>query len=240
MTATPTSLSRTAHMTADLGGEGDPAGQRVGGLFRKNRRRRDRGGASRLVAAMKLFLPAAALVLVALIVLWPQLLPDRTNFRLGDSTVDLSDSDGLRMEKPRYVGVDQKDRPYELMAAMASQETEDSRFVQLRAPKADLTTQSGAWAAVSAENGTYDREGHTVDLRDQVTVFYDTGYVISTDRALVDLNAGQVISPTPVVGNGPAGIAEGEGMRIDENGARVLFTGRSRVVVDPRAARSGG
>ena len=83
--------------------------------------------ASRLVVLMKLVLPALALALITLIISWPQLIADHTKFRLGDKikTVFMATTDGLSMDQPRYVGVDDNDRPYEVTAFRASQQSPD-------------------------------------------------------------------------------------------------------------------
>ncbi|HEY9568190.1 MAG TPA: hypothetical protein VIR38_08870, partial [Thalassobaculum sp.] len=52
--------------------------------------------ASRLVAAMKMLLPAIALCLVALVVIWPQLLRDPGEVVLRGERITPSDADTLR------------------------------------------------------------------------------------------------------------------------------------------------
>ena len=187
--------------------------------------------ASRLVAMMKLLLPALALAMVGLIVAWPQLLPDHSQFRIGDARITASDVDGLRMENPRYVGVDENKQPYQLTARVARQDGGDSNLVQLDSPKADLMIRGAQWVALQAGNGIYDKRGHTIQLTHGVTVFHDAGYSFTSATARVDLQAGSAASDDPIQGQGKAGEVSGEGFRIEDSGARILFTGKARLLL---------
>lgn len=194
---------------------------------------RDIARASRFVALMKLVLPALAVALVGLVFAWPNLLPDQSQFRLGSINVDKTIVDGLRMDNPRYVGVDEEARPYEVAAAVAIQEGEDSNVIMLQLPRADLLVESKAWVALQAADGLYDRDTQTLALSGGVVVFHDDGYQFQTPTATIDLEAGTAASDDPVVGQGMAGSVEGEGFRLLDRGARIIFTGRSRLVIFP-------
>ncbi|UUX51759.1 LPS export ABC transporter periplasmic protein LptC [Nisaea acidiphila] len=191
--------------------------------------------ASRLVVLMKLILPALALAIVALIVSWPQLIPDHTKFRLGDQarSVLASATDGLSMDQPRYVGVDEEQRPYEITAERASQDNPDSDRLDLVAPQADLAVNQEEWLALSATAGIYDKKKKTIDLSGGVTVFHDRGYTVSSDSARVLLDEGMATSDDPVSAHGQSGTATGEGFRIYNRGERIVFTGKSKVVLYP-------
>src|SRR3546814_2051917 len=90
-----------------------------------------------------MLLPAIALGLVALVVIWPQLLRDPGEVVLRGERITPSDADTLRVANPRYVGVDEKQRPYEIIADSARQERESSNDVHLVHPQADLPTEGG-------------------------------------------------------------------------------------------------
>ncbi|WP_193184050.1 LPS export ABC transporter periplasmic protein LptC [Nisaea sediminum] len=196
--------------------------------------------ASRMVVLMKLILPALALAIVALIVSWPQLIPDHTKFRLGDKAKNLLAvaTDGLSMDQPRYVGVDDAQRPYEITAQRASQDSHESDRLDLVAPQADLAVNEEEWLALSAAAGIYDRKQKTIDLSGGVTVFHDRGYTVTSESARVLLDEGMATSDDPVSAHGQSGIATGEGFRIYDRGERIVFVGKSKVVLYP--AQLGG
>ena len=191
--------------------------------------------ASRIVVLMKLILPALALAIIALIISWPQLIPDHTKFRLGDKVknVLVAATDGLSMDQPRYVGIDEELRPYEVTAARASQQSHDDDRLDLVNPQADLAVNDEEWMALSAAAGVYDKKQRTIDLSGGVTVFHDRGYTVTSDTARVLLDKGVATSDDPVSAHGQSGVATGEGFRIYGRGERIVFTGKSKVVLYP-------
>src|SRR5262245_47222395 len=62
---------------------------------------------SRFVSLLKFLLPAAALTLIALLLLWPQMNPVPTKVGFIKATVE--DLENLRMRAPRMIGRDEKD-----------------------------------------------------------------------------------------------------------------------------------
>lgn len=194
--------------------------------------------ASRTVALMKLLLPALALAIVALILTWPQLIPDHANFRLGDNPLRVTPSvtDGLTMDNPRYVGVDEQQRPFQVTARRASQVSRDANRLQLETPQADIAIAPDEWLALTAKRGIYDKNARTIDLDGDVTLYHDRGYTLSSPSARVSLSEGSVSGDQPISGHGPSGTVEGEGFRVLDRGARFVFTGKSKVTFVPAEA----
>ena len=193
-------------------------------------RHRPAARASRLVALMKLVLPAAALAIVALTFAWPQLLPDQREIRIGDAKIAGVNVDGLVMDNPRFIGTDSDQRPYQITATSASQRGKGDQLVYLQDPKADILMKNSGWVAMTARAGIYDKKVETVDLSGEVTLFYDRGYQFASNSARVDLRAGTAEGRQPVSGHGEGGRIEGEGFQLFDRGARIIFTGRSKAV----------
>lgn len=200
-------------------------------------RRRPPARASRLVAMMKLLLPATALAIVGLTVAWPQLLPSQGEFRVGEGGVAGAHIDGLVMDNPRYVGVDDQRRPYQVSAGTASQQAKSDTHIYLDGPKADMLVSDDSWVALTAESGIYDRSIEVVELTGGVTIFYDRGYQFQSDSARIDLRAGTASGDRPVTGHGEAGEISGQGFRIFDRGARIIFTGRSTAILNGVAGK---
>lgn len=184
---------------------------------------------SRLVAAMKMLLPAIALCLIALVVVWPQLLQHGDIMR--GPRIASSDADTLRVANPRYVGVDEKDRPYEIIADAARQESESADEVQLDNPQADLMTESGAWMTLTASTGLWHKREELVDLGGGVAVFHEAGHQLASETARINLGEGTAMSEDPTTGQSPGGNVAGEGFRLYDRGARIIFTGKAKAVL---------
>jgi len=193
-------------------------------------RRRPAARASRLVAFMKLVLPATALAIVAITFAWPQFLTDQREIRLGEIKMTGMNVDGLVMDNPRFVGTDAERRPYQVTAASASQRGKADQLIYLQAPKADILMKNSGWVAMTADAGIYDKKADIVDLSGGVTLFYDRGYQFTSESARVDLRSGTAEGRQPVIGHGEGGSVEGEGFELFDRGARIIFTGRSKAV----------
>jgi lipopolysaccharide export system protein LptC len=184
---------------------------------------------SRFVSLLKFLLPAAALTLMALLLLWPQMNPLPT--KIGFSKVTVEDLENLRMLAPRMIGRDEKDQPYTITAEQATQDAGSSDVTDLVRPKGDIQINTGAWVALTADTGKYNKQSQMLHLQGNVNVFHDAGYEIQTTSADVNLDKGDAQGDEPVVGQGPDSELQGQGFRLYNKGARIVVTGQSRVVI---------
>jgi lipopolysaccharide export system protein LptC len=196
--------------------------------------------ASRSVAVLKIALPLVAMVLLGLVLAWPRLNPDPREFRLGAGNLPINvEAEASRMLKPRYVGTDETNQPFTVTANQATHAGSAVRIL-LAEPKADVTLKDGAWVAVEAREGLYDRVHNTLGLRGSVQVFHDAGYEFRTEAADIDMQAGTANGTQPVEGQGPFGHLNAEGFQILDRGSRILFTGKARVELRPDQAKKAG
>ena len=75
---------------------------------------------------------------------------------------------------------------------------------------------------------------------DTVQDLDDDGYEFQTEEARIDFRIGAASGDTPVKGHGPFGTVDAEGFRIVESGNRIIFNGKSRLVIFPTATKPGG
>jgi lipopolysaccharide export system protein LptC len=188
---------------------------------------------SRSVAVLKVALPLLAMVLLGLVLAWPRLNPDPREFRLGAGNLPINvDAEASRMLKPRYVGTDEGNQPFQVIADQATHAGSADRIL-LAEPKADVTLKDGSWVAVQAREGLFDRVQNTLGLRGEVQIFHDAGYEFRTESADIDMKVGTARGDQPVEGQGPFGHLKAEGFEILDRGARILFTGKARVDLRP-------
>jgi lipopolysaccharide export system protein LptC len=185
---------------------------------------------SRRVAYLKLMLPAIALLIVTLILAWPQIGRDDTRVRFGGK-ISNEEAETLRMSNARYVGTDDQQRPYVVTSALATRESAHAPATDLQTPKADMTTAGGAWLALTAETGVYHNDAKLLDLAGDVSLFHDGGTEFHTDRARADLSDSSAAGDDPVDGQGPSMTIKSEGFRLFDRGARIVFTGKAHLVL---------
>ncbi len=190
---------------------------------------------SMFVGFMKVLLPALAAALMLLVVAWPQFTIDDSGFRLSVSKLAPDQADSLTMLNARFDGLDEEERPYTLTADMATQSDSDKDLVELELPKADITLEDGTWLALTARSGEYRQQSRILDLTGSVSLFHDQGFELRTEAARVDLVKGRAVGALPVQGQGGAGLIQAEGFRVLDRGARIIFTGKAHMIVNPEA-----
>jgi lipopolysaccharide export system protein LptC len=107
--------------------------------------------------------------------------------------------------------------------------------MQLETPEADITLNGGAWVALTADSGLYDRDGGSLELTGAVNMFHDGGYQFRTTEAIIDLDAGTASGSKPVEAQGPFGQLSAEGFKVIDEGRTVLFEGKAKMRVYPGA-----
>ena len=197
---------------------------------------RDRAGGryTMFVSSMKLVLPGAAILLLALAILWPSL--SRTGGNIAANVKDdLKSVRGqlrnFEMEAPIYVGVDDKNRPFKLRAKLARQASAKADQVSLVQPRANVTLESGNYVAISASHGDYSKTSRILKLKGDVNVYHDANYTFKTQEATVDMKKNTAWGNKPVVATGPQARIHARGFRVIEGGQTVLFLGKSKVIL---------
>ncbi|MBM3569957.1 MAG: hypothetical protein FJX46_14520 [Alphaproteobacteria bacterium] len=194
----------------------------------------DVGSGSRaLVRWLKIGLPLAALVLVGLVLAWP----DPTRKGAGLQLV-FSPGDGKAGQPGliggRFVGLDRKGQPFVVTANTALQRI-GLQVYDLVDIQADIGRKDGGWIGIKALRGVLDRERQTLALDGGIEIYSDSGYEFATHAALIELKQGRVVSTVPVQGQGPAGTIVADGLVVLERGRVMEFAGPVRARIFPRA-----
>lgn len=209
------------------------------GLRRWRRRKRlgvfMSSGYGLFVGVMKVLLPALAAMFILLLLAWPEIDQGEKGVDLSLSELTLDRPENMSMLNARFTGFDDKERPFLVTADTASQTEDNEDLIALELPKADITLKDGAWVALTAREGFYDRELQTVDLSGQVSLYHDRGFELHTETARIDLQGGTAMSRDPVTGQGTFGTIEAEGLDYFDQGNRIVFTGPSRLLLYPEA-----
>ncbi len=213
----------------------------------------------RLIKALQWILLGLAVASLATGFLWPQFWPDEDRIRIGvsiseDSAASKAEirrllavtSERLAKVAPevaaepitgdsvlgaRFVGATDSGRPYVLTADFIQTSEDTGPRMLLNAPNGKMTLEDGTTITLSARAGVYDRSTEIMTLAGDVTLVHGAGYDMRSESARIDLATMTARGSDPVVAKGPDGTASGEGFEIDENGSRIVFTGKSRATL---------
>lgn len=188
---------------------------------------------SRFVGTAKRLLPLLAVGLLILVAVWPRLDLHFDGLSLVPKT-DPRLAHDLRMLHTHYSGVDRQNRPFVVTADAAEQLSNDiNDLIGLEDPKADMTTARGGWFESSAYTGTYQPQSKLLDLFGEVALYNDRGDEFHTDSARVDMAHSTAQGDERITGQGPFGHVVGDGFRVLDRGATVIFTGHANLVLEP-------
>lgn len=140
----------------------------------------------------------------------------------------------------KYDGKDDKGRPFSITADSASHVDGDDRHISLKKPLADITMSSGAYVALTANDGLLDRDADVVTLSGDVTLFHDNGLSFQTDSATIDLKAKTAEGNDPVEGQNGDGELVAQGFRVRDDGDTIEFTGKAYMKIYPKQKDKGG
>jgi lipopolysaccharide export system protein LptC len=185
---------------------------------------------SRLLGLAKIVLPGTGLAILAVALLWQDIVPQAVS---GRSLPKLG-LDALRrheMSAPKFVGADEKNRPYQVEAKSARLAHAKSDTVILEQPKANITLESGSWVAVTSRDGEFNQKTRVITLIGDVQVFHDANYTFKTERATFDTAKNRAWGDHPVFATGPKGTIESTGFRIEDKGQTIIFVGKTKVLL---------
>jgi lipopolysaccharide export system protein LptC len=182
-----------------------------------------------VITLTKWILPVAAMTLLALIALWPEISQTTTKARLAMAHVS-GELDGGKLIDARYNGLDEKGRPYTVTAATAWQI--DAERVGLTLPKGDITLENGTWLMLTAKEGTFVQHVNQLDLVKDVTLYRDDGTTMHTESASIDVRAGAAAGSEAVHVEGPFGVLDAQGFAVVDKGTAIDFPGPAHVVLN--------
>lgn len=212
---------------AGVGGPPDPASPDIGAQMRAWRQRSSR------IAWMRRWLPRVGIALVVFTVLWMAVraaiaLITAADFQNGD----------VHMLNPKFLGRDDKGKPYSVVAKDAVRNAHHPEIVHLTAPVLTLTSDSGAPMRMTSRTGELDQTRRLLLLEGDVFAQDDNGDTFRTERTVIDTEAGSARGDSAVVGDGPLGHITASSYSISPHGEHVVFLGNvhSRVNMKSKAA----
>jgi lipopolysaccharide export system protein LptC len=181
----------------------------------------------RLIAILRLLLPAAVLVLVMLLALAPLTVGRDISFVLSKDRVELA-RERMRVTRATYRGEDSQGQPFQLTAASAVQATSRDPIVKLSALAARIQLQDGP-ATIDARSGRYNMDDEKMMIDGPVLFRAADGYVIRTRDVGIDLGARTAASQGPVDGTMQLGTFQSDHFTADLNSRVVVLQGRARL-----------
>lgn len=203
---------------------------------RSAQRRWARTGSShdRLIALLRIVLPAAILMLVLLLAIVPVVGERNISFMLSKDHVAVA-HERMRATDAVYRGQDAKGQPFSLRAGSAVQATSAVPIVRLADLTGSIRLPDGP-ATIAAATGRYDMDTEQVNVDGPVRFRGADGYRLDTRDVTVDMKTRQVRSGGAADGAMNLGTFRADRLNADLADKTVVLTGR----VHLRIVQAGG
>ncbi|TAN04199.1 MAG: LPS export ABC transporter periplasmic protein LptC [Rhizobiaceae bacterium] len=191
-----------------------------------------------LVRALKFLLPAAAILIALFFFAYSYV------FTPAQISVDLFNTgfkDGkLIMADPKLEGFTRNNRPYRVHAAQAIQSMSDPDRIELKKITGRLPISDGNWADVTADEGFYNRDKNTLDIKSKMIVTTTNGMTAKLASAFVEMKNGTMKTPDPVdITMNTTHITAGS-MDIEDRGNVLVFNRNVKLVMIPQGKKTAG
>lgn len=189
---------------------------------------------SRFVALTKIMLPLAALALLSTLFLFARGSDPTGNLPFSKVEVDQIVRE-QRLSAPKFSGVTKDGTSVQISADIARPDTTNPQRMTGEGLSALLQLPDSATVEITAPHGTIDAGAGLVTLSGEVLLATSTGYRVTADALTASLEATSVISPKPVVAEGPIGTLNAGSMDLTLNEAayHLVFKDRVKLVYDP-------
>ncbi len=182
---------------------------------------------SRLVRVLRIAVPAAVLLAMAVVVGVSVFNPFRM-LKLPaalDTGNMLVSGTKITMETLHLAGFTPDQRPYEMWSKTAVQDLTDPDHVELNKLKTRVVMEDGSTAWLDARTGNFDNKKQTLDLHKDIVMTTTNGYEARLSQAFVDMGKNTVTSDEHVDVKMSNGTVSSDRLRIYGGGEVVRFEG---------------
>lgn len=190
-------------------------------------------GYSKFVRIMRLVLPLAAMVVVAVLFIRSGMNEKLAIFVEDDSSGMHSEQDIVKNEllNPTFESMDKKQQSYKITADRAVQGEKNKDLIMLERPVGSMSMNNGVVIKVRADAGAYRQDTERFFLRGGVHVEHSGGYALKTQEAHIDLGKDFAWSDFDVEAVGPDISIDAKGVRANGETGEVIFTGPAKLVL---------
>ena len=131
----------------------------------------------------------------------------------------------IRMSRPRFIGRDDHQKPYVLIADQAVRDTVDPDLVHLVNADMTLETDKPKPATLRGDVGAFNESTRILNLAGHVVFTDGSGYVFHSERARINTYTLDVQGAAAVDGGGPLGTTRSLAYAVANRGQHITFTG---------------
>ncbi len=187
----------------------------------------------RFVHRMKLVLMTLAGLTAGALLLWPQIAKQRDflDSLFKHSVLSFNRTASVDMAKVKFVSQDKKGQPFTIISEKVLETNPAEKLVKLDDPVGHMTLNSGVKVVSKSPFAFFYQDKEILLFQEKVHVTTDNGYVAYLSNVTMNHREETASSPAPVTVDGPKGNLKAEGFHLFDNGDKIDFYGKSRVVL---------
>ena len=132
---------------------------------------------------------------------------------------------------PKFLGLDKKKRPYEVLASKAQKVSHKDKTYFLYQPSGKIKSQNNKIIFLKSDKGTFDQINQTVYLYENVELKNSDGSVFKTNSATIDLKTNEIFGTEIISGISEKGNIVSEGFNIFDEGNKIIFNGKTNLIL---------
>lgn len=180
---------------------------------------------------MRFFLPLAAIAIIMLLFLWPQISAVRIEPLNENDLQALKQAESEnRLLSPVFNTLDDKGRPMVITAEEAIQNRSDQDNINLIEPSASLRHEDGNMT-ITGDTGQYNQTEKTISLQGCVVLSDGAQSTLETETLDANIAVGTAESHSPARLTTKNGIVEGQKVIVEDNGQKTIFQGPAKAVI---------
>lgn len=181
---------------------------------------------------LSLVLIGVAVILALGVTSWLGFLSPKREPTLEIQEIHIVEAGEIELTGARYRGVLPSGRPYEITAKQAKEAQDGSGRVNMLLPTTTLTVNSGATVKLRSNQGVFNKGSDLVDLAgDVVVIQHGLSLRLDTEVLHANLKSGDMHSNVPVVVRDSNRRINANGIRIYNNGERIVFEGNAKMIM---------
>jgi lipopolysaccharide export system protein LptC len=178
---------------------------------------------TRFVIYGKWSLVSIALLLVAVLIIWPLVTKDKSGLRISfvDAKTAPTNPSQPVMNSPVYRGTGVDRREYKVVGEKAVQLS--PALIEVTAVEATLMKPDGGWQVLTADKAEYKQDEAQIELTGNVVLTDSAGNEFRSAQATIDTRTMDVTGNSPIEGGGASGNIVASRFEIRDNGDRITF-----------------
>ncbi|MFT8554358.1 MAG: LPS export ABC transporter periplasmic protein LptC [Zymomonas mobilis] len=191
------------------------------------------GSHDRIIHILRIILPVAIIIVVAMMAITPLIGRRDLSFMLSRDHISTS-KERMNLKKAIYRGHDDHGRVFELKAESATQPDSSDPQLWLTDLVAEITLDSGP-ATVTAPHGRYNMDNNILTIDGTAQLVMANGYRVNGQDVVLDLDKRLITSQRPVSGQSPNGHFQGQSLNVDLINGKAVMDGRTHTHFDRRS-----